>query len=317
MSSPSAEKIPAVASPILQGMGLMVISTLLAPGIDIFAKLATDSVSPGVITLARFVFQALFMLPLVIVNGSWRRFSIRRSLIHAVRAAVIVIAMVCFVTTLAEMAVADAIAIFFVEPIILTVLASIFLGETIGWRRYTACAVGFLGAVIVIRPSFADVGYVALLPIVTAFCFAIFGLINRTVSQHEDTWSMQFQMALWGVPMAALLLWAGHAAGMAVLEPSWPSGTAMIWLFGVGVVAALSGFLSVSAYRLAPASVLAPLQYIEIVSATVFGWLVFGNFPDAVKWLGIAIIIGSGLYIVFRERQLQRGVVSETKAVPP
>jgi EamA domain-containing membrane protein RarD len=132
MSSPSAEKIPAVASPILQGMGLMVISTLLAPGIDIFAKLATDSVSPGVITLARFVFQALFMLPLVIVNGSWRRFSIRRSLIHAVRAAVIVIAMVCFVTTLAEMAVADAIAIFFVEPIILTVLASIFLGETIG-----------------------------------------------------------------------------------------------------------------------------------------------------------------------------------------
>jgi drug/metabolite transporter (DMT)-like permease len=83
----------------------------------------------------------------------------------------------------------------------------------------------------------------------------------------------------------------------------------------VGVFAALSGILAVYAYRAAPASVIAPLQYFEIVSATLFGWLVFGDFPDPIKWLGIAIIIGSGLFIIWRERRVasQRPVTSNAK----
>ena len=305
----------ASTSRILQGLGLMLVAMLIAPLIDVFAKLATADTSPTMITAARFVFQALFMLPIVLAQGLWRDFRWKRSGYHAIRAAIITLSMICFVATLAVMQVADAVAIFFVQPIILTILASIFLGETIGWRRYTACAVGFLGAMIVIRPSFQDVGPVALLPVVTAFCVAIFALMTRALSQREHPWSMQFQMSLWGILICALLLALGSATGIEFLQPSMPD-LATVGLFaGVGLAASLSGILSVYAYRGAPASVLAPMQYMEIVSATLFGWLVFSDFPDAIKWLGISIIIGSGLYIIWRERRLASRPVTETEKI--
>lgn len=281
----------------------MILAMLLAPLIDVFSKLATNTASPTLITAARFFFQALCMLPIVLWSGSWRSFSWRLSIYHAIRAAVITVSMVCFVATLAVMEVADAVAIFFVEPIILTILSGFFLKETIGWRRYTACGVGFLGAMIVIRPSFQDIGFVALLPVVTAFCVAIFALMTRALAHREDPWSMQFQMSLWGMPICVVLLAVGQWQGIAFLEPSLPDPTTFTWLAGVGIFAALSGILAVYAYRAAPASVIAPLQYFEIVSATLFGWLVFDAFPDPVKWLGIAIIIGSGLFIIWREHR--------------
>lgn len=303
---------------IVNGLLLMLLAMLLAPLIDIFAKLATGTTSPTMITTARFVFQALFMLPIILWNGLWRDFSWRMSFYHAIRAAIITLSMICFVATLAVMPVADAIAIFFVEPIILTILASIFLGETIGWRRYTACAVGFLGAMIVIRPSFEEIGLVALLPVVTAFCVAIFALMTRALAPHENPWAMQFQMSLWGVPICILLLVFGGWTEIGFLAPSLPDLTVSAWLVGVGFFAALSGILAVYAYRVAPASVLAPIQYFEIVSATLFGWLVFRDFPDAIKWLGISIIVGSGLYIIWRERRVASKPVtaSETSIAP-
>jgi drug/metabolite transporter (DMT)-like permease len=304
MTAPAARieaALPAAGIPA--GLGLMILAMLLAPLIDVFSKLATTTASPTLITGARFFFQALCMLPIVAWSGSWRRFSWELSFYHAIRAAVITLSMICFVATLAVMQVADAVAIFFVEPVILTILSGIFLKETIGWRRYTACGVGFLGAMIVIRPSFEDIGFVALLPVVTAFCVAIFALLTRALAHREDPWSMQFQMSLWGMPICAILLAIGRWQGIGFLEPSMPDLTTLIWLAGVGVFAALSGLLAVYAYRAAPASVIAPLQYFEIVSATLFGWLVFDDFPDPVKWLGIAIIIGSGLFIIWRERR--------------
>ncbi|AYD01548.1 valine--tRNA ligase [Neorhizobium sp. NCHU2750] len=298
----------------------MILAMLLAPLMDVFSKLATDTASPMMITTARFVLQGLCMTPFVLGSGAWRRFSWRMSFYHAIRAAVVALSMICFVATLAVMPVADAVAIFFIEPIILTVLSSIFLKETIGWRRYTACAVGFIGAMIVIRPSFQEIGAIALLPVVTAFCIAIFAMMTRALSQREDPWTMQFQMALWGVPICAVLLIAGHEAEIDFLAPSLPDVTTLTWLLGVGIFATLSGLFSVYAYRAAPASVLAPIQYFEIVSATLFGWLVFDDFPDPIKWLGISIIIGSGLYIIWRERRVASTkpvTTSETTSVSP
>ncbi len=309
---PATPSAPTTA--VVNGLLLMLLAMLAAPLIDIFSKLATDSTSPTMITAARFVFQALFMLPIVLWHGLWRNFSWRMSGYHAIRAAIITVSMICFVATLAVMPVADAIAIFFVEPIILTILASIFLGETIGWRRYTACGVGFIGAMIVIRPSFEEVGLIAVLPVITAFCVAVFALMTRALAPRENPWAMQFQMSVWGIPICALLLLAGDLTDIGFLAPSLPDLTVSLWLVGVGFFAALSGILAVYAYRVAPASVLAPLQYFEIVSATLFGWLVFGDFPDAVKWLGISIIVGSGLYIIWRERRVAAKPVTTAEA---
>lgn len=117
---------------------------------------------------------------------------------------------------------------------------------------------------------------------------------------------MQFHAGIWGGLFCLALLWFGEGSGSSVFDPVWPDGRAWYYLLGVGVTATISGVLGVYAYRAAPASVLAPVQYLEIVSATIFGWLVFGDLPDALKWLGIAIIIGSGLYIIWRERQVQK-----------
>jgi S-adenosylmethionine uptake transporter len=291
---------------VTYGLTLMVISVLISPLIDIFAKLAIATVPSAEITAVRFLLQVVFILPIVLVRRTLFDLTWRKSALHALRGGLLVLTMLSFITTLKVMEVADAIAIFFVEPIILTILGSIFLKETIGWRRYTACAVGFLGALLVIQPSMQEVGPIALLPIVAAFTLAVFLLITRMVAQNEDPWSMQFHAGIWGGLFCLVLLALGEGTGSSVFDPVWPEGRAWLYLIGVGVTATISGVLGVYAYRAAPASVLAPLQYLEIVSATIFGWLVFGDLPDALKWLGIAIIIGSGLYIIWRERRVQK-----------
>ncbi|QKK29967.1 DMT family transporter [Rhizobium indicum] len=310
MNSTSARPVSS-ASDVTMGLVLMFISVMFSPLIDIFAKLAIVTVPSAEITAGRFAVQALCMLPIVIWRRSFADFSWRQNLFHAIRGAIITVSMISFVTTLKYMAVADAIAIFFVEPIILTILGGIFLKETIGWRRYSACGVGFFGAMLIIQPSFEEVGYIALLPVVSALCIAIFVLMTRVLSHKEDPWAMQFQMSIWGLLFCAILLFLGQGTG-SDLDPVMPDGRAWFYVAGVGAMAAISGILGVYAYRAAPASTLAPLQYFEIVSATIFAWLVFGDFPDAVKWLGIMIIMASGFYIVWRERRFASKPVSGT-----
>lgn len=312
MSSSNMVRSASAASQVTTGITLMFLSVLVSPIIDIFAKLAIVTIPSAEITAARFVVQALCMLPIVLWRRTWADFSWRQSMFHAMRGAIITVSMVSFVTTLKYMAVADAIAIFFVEPIMLTILSSIFLKETIGWRRYTACGVGFFGAMLIIQPSFEEVGYVALLPVLSALCIAVFALMTRVLSHREDPWAMQFQMGLWGLLFCAVILFFGQGSGSDVFDPVMPRGAALFYLLGVGAMAAISGILGVYAYRSAPASTLAPLQYFEIVSATIFAWLVFGDFPDAIKWLGILIIMASGFYILWRERRFASKPVSDT-----
>ncbi|MBY5442666.1 DMT family transporter [Rhizobium leguminosarum] len=311
MNSTSARPVSS-ASDVTMGLALMFISVMFSPIIDIFAKLAIVTVPSAEITAARFAVQALCMLPIVVWRRSFADFSWRQSLFHAIRGAIITISMISFVTTLKYMAVADAIAIFFVEPIMLTILGGIFLKEMIGWRRYTACGVGFFGAMLIIQPSFEEVGYIALLPVVSAFCIAIFVLMTRVLSHREDPWSMQFQMGIWGLLFCIILLYLSRGTGSDIFDPVMPEGRAWFYLAGVGAMAAISGILGVYAYRAAPASTLAPLQYFEIVSATIFAWLVFGDFPNALKWLGIIIIMASGFYILWRERRFASKPVSDT-----
>ena len=294
------------------GLGLMVIAVLISPLIDIFAKLAITTIPSAEITAVRFVLQMIFILPIVIVRGTLFDLTWKKTGLHMLRGGLLVVTMLSFITTLKAMEVADAIAIFFVEPIILTILSSIFLKEAIGWRRYTACGVGFFGAILIIQPSFQEVGYVALLPVVSAVCIAISAMMNRALAQREDPWVMQFHMGLWGLLICAILLYIGHGSGSDVLDPVMPDTRAWLYLLGVGVTAAIAGIFGVYAYRSAPASTLAPLQYFEIVSATAFAWLVFGDFPDALKWLGILIIMGSGFYIIWRERRFASKPVSDT-----
>lgn len=304
--------VPPLRQEVSLGLLLMVLSVLISPIIDIFAKLAVTTVPATEITFVRLLFQMTVLGPICLMRGTLLDVTWKKMGLHAARGLLMAITMISFVTPLAVMEVADAIAIFFVEPIILTILGSIFLKETIGWRRYTACGVGFLGSLLVIQPSLQEVGWIALLPVVAAFSLALFFLLTRLVAQKEDPWSMQFYAGLWGAVFSGLLLLVGGRAGISALTAVMPDMANTLYIAGAAVAATIAGVLGVYAYRSAPASTLAPLQYLEIVSATILGWWVFGHLPDAVKWLGIAIIISSGLYVIWRERR-----INKSATVPP
>lgn len=305
------------ADNIRLGMMLMIIAVFIAPLIDVFSKLASATLPPAEISAFRFVFQTLLMLPLVLWRGSLWQIGWRQTRVHMIRGAILAVSMISFVTALRAMALADAIAIFFVEPIILTILGGLFLKEKIGWRRYAACAVGFGGALLIIRPSFENLGWVALLPVVCAFGIALFALMTRILAHREDPWSMQLQTGFWGGIFCLVVLILGDGTGSTLFDPVWPDAVSLAKCFGVGLAASISGMFAVYAYRDAPASTLAPLQYFEIVCATFFGWFIFGDLPDAITWLGIAIIIASGLFILWRERQVARRLASAEPVVNP
>ncbi|MDX6752088.1 DMT family transporter [Geminicoccaceae bacterium 1502E] len=287
-----------------RGMALMIVGMLVVPVMDALGKHLGQSMAPGQVTWGRVAFQAAILLPFVLAAG--RRLPRRHLGLHVARGFLTAVSTLFFFAALTVMPLADTVAIFFVEPLILTLLSALFLGERIGWRRLSAVAVGLAGALIVIRPSFAAFGLHALLPLGAALTFALYLLITRKLAPYEDAAVLQLTAGLTGCLFMSLGLAAGAVLEIPMLEPSWPSAWQWFLMLLLGAVATFSHMLVVLAFRHAPAGVLAPFQYLEIISATILGLAVFGDFPDALTWLGIAVIVGSGLYVFHRERTVAR-----------
>ena len=286
----------------LLGIFLMIAFAIIAPAMDALAKLAGQAIPVGETLAFRFSVQTLLLIPLGLILGVLARPSARQAMWHVVRAALILIATGFFFTALRFMAIADAIAIFFVEPFIVTLMGAAFLGEGIGWRRILACAIGFVGALIVIRPSFAALGPVALFPLGTAVTFALYMILNRRTAKHLHPVAIQAWTALAAFCLVLPILIYFQGSGVAPFDPVMPEGKYWYYLIGVGVTASVTHLLLTGALRLAPAGTIAPLQYLEIIAATAFGYLIFSDFPDAQTFVGIAIIVSSGLYVIWRER---------------
>lgn len=288
------------------GVAFMLGFCAIAPLIDVCSKLAAQTVSVGEVTLARFLVQAALMAPIVAVMGQSFRIGGRALWLTAVRAVVSIVSTYCFVAAVQVMPIADALAIVFVEPFIILLLGWALFGENVGPRRFGAACVGFLGALLVIQPSFAHFGAVAFFPLGTALCFALYILVTRQLAPLQHPVAMQFHTAV-----VASLLWlpamlVAAPFGITPMGFGWAEGWVWAFLFGVGLAATVSHMLMSYGLRLAPAATLAPLHYLEMVSAATFGYLVFGNFPDALTWCGIGVICASGLYIIHRERVLAR-----------
>lgn len=292
---------------VMVGIVLMLGFCLVAPYIDASAKLAAATVSVGLITLSRYLVQFALMVPLMLVGRFSFALTRRAAALIFWRSLVSVISTFTFVAAVAVMPIADALAIAFIEPFIILLAGRLLFGERVGPRRLTACLVGFGGALLVIQPSFSEFGLVALLPVVTAFAFAAYMMITRAAAVHVAPEGMQFHTAWVSALICAPLLIAGAVWGLADFAPgAMPEGRAWIWLGGVGLAATISHLMLTYAFRFAPSSLLAPLHYLEIVSAALLGWLIFGDFPDLLTWAGIAVIVGSGLYIIRREQILVR-----------
>jgi drug/metabolite transporter (DMT)-like permease len=290
------------ASP-LTGVLLMAAGAALAPGIDVFAKLVPHEIPVAQVTAARFIMQSSLLLPIAAFLAVLHLPSRHEIGLHLIRATLIMVATGLFFTALRAMPIADAIAVFFVEPFMLTLLGAWILKETVGPRRIIACVIGFIGALFVIQPSFADTGAVALLPLGTAACFAIYMILTRQMAQQMHPLAMQSYTALAAVALSVPILIMADGSGIAGLDPAWPSAFAIQMMIGVGVMATIAHLLISFAMAYAPASTLAPLQYLEIVAATILGFMIFDDIPTPTTMFGVTIIIASGLYVLARERK--------------
>lgn len=303
---PSQPPIPRRADHVPLGIGMMLAFCALAPLIDVASKYASQSVSVGQVTLARMVVQALLMGPVMLLFRHSARLTLPQMGLLALRAALLLASTYTFVSAVQIMPVADALAIAFVEPFILLALGAVLFGDLVGPRRIFASLVGFSGALLVIQPNLVAFGTVALFPLGTALFFALYMLVTRRIARDVAPEPMQFHTAWLGVVLIVPVLALGAGLEIGVLALSNPE--AVVWgqLFGVGLAASVSHMAITYALRSAPSATLAPLHYLEITTAVLFGYLFFGDWPNLLSWAGIAVICGSGLYIIARERHLAR-----------
>ncbi len=291
-------------SQTVQGLLLMTVAMLVAPAMDSIAKFISNSIPAVEVGTARFFFQLIYLTPVVLLLKGTSGFWPRLPLLNTIRALLMAAATVIFFTAVKWMPVADAIAIFFVEPLILTVISAVFLNEKIGWQRICAVGVGFLGALLVIQPSYSIFGAIALLPLVTAVLFACYLALTQIIARTEDPLTMQTFTGLIGAITLGLTMVFGTTMKIELLTPVWPNSFEWLLLAGVGLIAATVHLMITHAFKRAPASALAPFQYLEIIGATALGYFIFGDFPDTLKWIGTFIIVASGLFVLWREHQV-------------
>lgn len=297
----------------VKGMAIMVLSVLLLPLMDAIGKwlAMVDNMPPATVTFMRFFIQCWLMFFILLIVGGFVALRTQYLAGNLIRGALMGFGGLCFFTAVKYMPLADAMAVFFAEPLILTLFSAIFLKEKVGWRRFSAVGIGLIGTMIVIQPSFEIFGAVSLLPLATAVTFAIYLILNRKYGAKESPLVMQFYAGVGGWVLAGVAMIFGTAAGLGDLSFGLPQGIQpWLLLLLLGTIGTVSHLMVVQAFKLAPASMLAPFQYLEIVNAVLVGLIVFGDFPTPSKWCGIAIIVGSGFYVFMRERRVKVDAVA-------
>lgn len=289
----------------LLGIVLMLGFCVVAPMGDALAKVIGQSLSLGQLLWCRFMVQVIVLIPLVWLTGRhWKmqgrvlRLTFIRTLLH-------IAGIGGMFTALRYLPLADAVAIAFVMPFIMLLLGKYVLGEEVGSRRLIACIVGFMGTLLVVQPSFADVGWPALWPIFVAVTFALFMLVTRQIAKQTDPVSLQAVSGAMAIAIMSPLLWlfSDDVAGLAM---RLPDETETLLLVGIGLFGTLGHLMMTWSLRFAPSATLAPMQYLEIPFATAIGYVVFRDLPNGLATVGILITVGAGLYVVLRERSVAR-----------
>jgi drug/metabolite transporter (DMT)-like permease len=285
---------PSTATPgNLIGIALMLIAMAVLPFLDVVAKVLGQQGMPIIqIVWARMALACLLTLPFALKVVGPAGLLPRRPFFHTFRAIFLISATFCFFLALRTLSIADALAIFFVQPLIVTSLSPLVLGEHVGPRRWAAVATGFVGTLIIIRPGFQELDAGVFLALGSGTSLACYMLMTRRISGQSHAAVTTFQTNLIGAVIASLMV-------MFV----WQVPTLQQWgLFVLlGVFASVGHFFIVRAYDHSEASLLAPFAYSEIIMATVLGWWFFADFPDAWTFVGVGILIVSAIYISFRE----------------
>ncbi len=298
----------------LFGIVLMLGFCVLAPLGDAMAKLLGETTPVAMLVFVRFAVQAMVLAPLTVAtNRNWRlrgrvlRLTVIRTVLH-------IIGISAMFSALQFLPLADAVAIAFVMPFIMLLLGKYVLGEDVGMRRLAACIVGFAGTLLVIQPSFAQVGAAALLPLVVAVVFALFMLVTRQIAKETDPIALQAVSGVMATAMLLPLLLFGTTADIRELSLIVPNSDSHVLLVAIGLLGTVAHLFMTWSLRYAPSATLAPMQYLEIPVATLFGWMIFHDLPDGIAAIGIAITVAAGLYVILRERASARSAPTETPA---
>ena len=287
------------------GILQLCLAMLFIPVIDVFAKLLGQSLHPVEVSLMRFIIQTLLMAPLVIWAHQW--LVPKGTLVmQFARGVLLAIATVFFFAALQHLPMAEAVSIFFIQPLILTGLSAIFLGEQIRQRRVVAIIIGLLGVLIILQPSVVMFGLPALFPLGAAFAMAGYITITRQLAGKAHPYQMQFIVGLTATIALGITMVVGQIFEVSSMNFIIPNSQQIEWIIYMGFVATIGHILIVWAANNAPASVLAPFQFTEIISTVILGYMIFGDLPARTTVIGVSIIISCGIYLFHRERVVVR-----------
>lgn len=267
----------------------------ILPLIDVCAKfLGQENVPIAQMVWARFFFGALFTLPFAWSVARQDAFKPVNPAFNTGRAAALIAGTFFFFMALVYLPIADTLAIFFVQPILITALSPLLLREHVGMRRWITVAIGFIGVLVIIRPGFQQFNMGVVYALLAGFSSAIYILITRHLTGKANAMVTTFQTSVIG---AVALTSALPFYGVQVTLHQ------TLLLISLGGVAIAGHYLITKAYDYAEASLLSPFNYTEMITAVIFGWYFFGDFPDNWTFVGVTILIGCAIYISLRERR--------------
>ena len=278
---------------MLRGITLMISAMLIFPFLDVVAKkLGQQGLPVFEAVWSRTFLGSLLCAPLLAGMEGTRALVPRDNWLNAARGLAIVLTTFFFFSAMKYQGVAETLSIYFIQPILVTALAPFFLSEKVGWHRWVAVIVGFLGVMVIIRP-----GLIAFNP-GTAFAFAS-GLsaagvviLSRKLAGTSSALANTLYTSLYGAVLAsAVILW----------QWQMPTSEQWVMMFGVAIIGTSCNFLIIKAFEYCEASLLAPFGYAEMINATLAGWYFFGDFPDTWTFVGLAILIGAALFVSQRE----------------
>ena len=264
-----------------------------------------------IVLIRSFIGMSVIVALVLASAAGLRAFRTRRLGLHLLRGSFVVTSNLCFFLGLAAMPIADAVALFFIAPLLITALSVPMLGEKVGPRRWVAVGVGLLGVIVMLRPGMGMFHAAMLLPLIAALCYAMLHMLTRRMGATESaaTLTLYVQMTFVGVSILSGLVLGGGAfatdanLSLAFLTRAWdwPAPADFPIFLLSGFAAAFGSLLITHAYRSCEAALVAPFEYVYMPLAIVFGVVIFGEWPDPVAWAGMTLICGAGLYVVWRE----------------
>lgn len=276
----------------------MALAMALIPCLNASAKYLGRSYATVEIVWARYAGHLAYMIVVFFPRRGVRLFYTQRIGIQVLRSALLVTATGVYFTALHYTDLPTAAVISFVSPLMITALSFVMLGEPVGPRRWAAVVAGFVGALIILRPGAGVVHLASFLVLISAACNAFYQLLTRSLAARDSAETSNTYIALVGFVLASLAVPFFWETPRSLLD--------LLLFIGLGVFGGFGHYFIVKALEWGPAAVIAPFNYAQLLGAAIIGYVVFAEWPDRGTWIGAAVIIGSGLYILYRERTLQK-----------